>query len=82
MLCMLTLYTAYRQQSNTRIPCPSHSRHISTRKSKLHAADTGQLDAADLPPEEPREPSYSVQVFPRIREKDPYRYGRGDDTCA
>lgn len=64
---------ACSQQPHTRIPCPSSTRHTSTRRSKLHAADTGQLGAADLPPEEPQEPSYSVQVFPRIKEKDPYR---------
>ncbi|KAL0041566.1 hypothetical protein WJX79_007563 [Trebouxia sp. C0005] len=26
-----------------------------------------------LPPEEPEQPTYSVQVFPRTKEKDPYR---------
>ena len=43
------------------------------RRRRVLAAETGQLGAADLPPEEPEQPTYSVQVFPRIKEKDPYR---------
>lgn len=73
LCCSRNTFGICRHQSNIRIPCPSNTRQTSTRRSQLHAADAGQLDAADLPPEEPQEPSYSVQVFPRIREKDPYR---------
>lgn len=62
-----------RQQPSTCKPCPFHSVQHGKRRRRVLAAETGQLGAADLPPEEPEQPTYSVQVFPRTKEKDPYR---------
>lgn len=62
-----------RQQPNTCKPCPFRALQQGKRRRRVLAAETGELGAADLPPEEPEQPAYSVQVFPRIREKDPYR---------
>jgi hypothetical protein len=63
----------HRQQPNTRKPCRFYSVQHGKRRRRVLAAETGQLGAADLPPEEPEQPNYSVQVFPRTKEKDPYR---------
>ena len=57
------------------VPC-LHRQPRQQRLQRLRTADSaaGQLSAADLPPESGRAYEEPIQVFPRIRERDPYRY--------
>ena len=56
---------------------PSLSSRLPQRhqRLRLHTAKSaaGQLGAADLPPDSGRVYEEPIQVFPRIRERDPYR---------